>query len=1825
MKSNNAEPSYPATSCQTLVAADRFRPVHQLFEAHAARKPDEVALIDGQRRPSFGSLNRHAEILADRLADLGVGLEVPVAIFMERSALMVTAMLGVLKAGGAFVLIDPCLPAARVQFILVDTGTHIVLTRNGLKKGLNGCDTARLYLDDLEDDGKGSRARPVCLPENLGYIIYTSGSTGKPKGVLGLHGGLVDRMAWVWEQLPYEPDEVCCQKASSGFVDLIGEVFTPLCQGVPVVLIADDAVTNPLQFLQQLAEHRVTRVTLVPTLLRMILNTAVSLDQALPAMRLWICSGEELTEDLKVGFRARSTAMLCNTYGSAETSIEVTCWSEDGEHTDQAVPIGYPMEKVAVRVLEDNGEPCPPGTVAEMFLGGPCLARGYLNHPALTAASFLPDPVSGHARLFRTGDLVSCQENGLLIYHGRTDHQVKIGGKRVELGEIEQVLLRHPHIAEAVVKAWDNQGHKRLEAYLVPRSAHEIDLRELTNFLAEALPGYMVPATLVPMTSLPRTGSGKTNRAALQPHGRQIVRGPLHVAPRNSLERELASIWEQVLQLTGLGIHDHFFQLGGDSLLATRITNLAREHQNLEIPPHLVFEAPTVGEMALRLEKMLAGGQVEAPTTFPEPRDRPPLSFAQQRLWFLEQIADGAPIYILHGAMTHPGPLWGEALEQAITDLIRQHHILRTCFPAPDGIPFPRVHTAAPIPLVALDLTDLDEPQIREQTSRHMNLLARQRFHIGNGPLVRFFWFRLGQGRHLLFWTIHHLVCDHWSMDLIAAELTSRYSALVSGRTAALSSGPSFAAMAAADRARLDQAYCARLLEYWKSHLTPLPPPLELPRDRPPEHYKPFEGRHHYFLVPASLNERLVYLARELKATPYMLWMSAFSALLSRYCGQTELVIGTPVADRGRKGTPNMIGFLVHTLAPRFDLSGNPDFHSLIHRVSKVISGALVHAELPFEKLVEVMKPGRDHGRNSLFQGMFIYQGHPRSHLDGGFERIDPEIENQVSIFDLSLTLSEGKGTLAGEWEYNSSLFEPDRIPRLTSMLIRLVEAVVARPGIRLADLPLAEPRLRPRATVSFDKELPVHHLFESRAVCHPNAVALHVNGRDLTYTDLDQQSSRLAARLIAEGTGAGTRVGIIAARHETTLIALLGVLKTGAAFVPIHPEDPPKRAASIMADAQAHLLLTTREQNPPPGSFRLILLDEERDAPVPWLPAVSPESPAYVLYTSGTTGHPKGVVVSHRALVGHCRQIASLFQIGVGDRVLQFAPLCFDAALEQIFTALLSGAMLLLRDRLWSVAELCSRLINHGITHANLPTAFWHPWVREWASYPEGMADHQLRTVIVGGEALPQDGLADWERTADGVRLFNAYGPTEAVITATTRHLPRTGKDLRISIGQAVPGHSAVILDAHHGLAPIGVPGEIYLGGPALAQAYMGAPRLTAERFLPDPLSNRPGSRRYKTGDLAVYDSEGDIVFLGRRDQQVKIRGFRVEIGEIEAALRRHPLVHETVVLVTGSAPASMESVALDRPTLATALAALEPGHGQQLLSEIEGLTEGEAAHGLEIREAADSLTRRTPQLEIRLRIQDSSFIAPPSDFQRNWLLQRALDELLDDLNHLDRTAKRLIASASRSAIKGSLTDGKASYRDGKLLIDGQEVMQSWQHPLMKRMVDTLREHADHVLEIGFGMGISASMIQAFGVSSHTIIECNRQVIDAFHHWSQNYPESEIRLVEGKWQDVIDQLPDYDAILFDTFPLNEQEFDENVIQSVTFAEHFLPTAAAHLRPGGVLSYYTNEIDSFSRRHQRLLFRCFKSFSLSLVEGLRPPPDNQNWWADSMVVVKAVK
>ncbi|HVR98785.1 MAG TPA: amino acid adenylation domain-containing protein, partial [Thermoanaerobaculia bacterium] len=1428
----------------TRTAYPRESSLPERFASVVAERPDAVAVVDEDGAHSYGRLDEASSRLAGYLESRGIGAGDRVGVSMGRSADLVVALLGILKAGAAYVPLDPGYPDERLAFLTEDAGIATV----------------------LKAPVAGDLAAPRQVPaESLAYVIYTSGSTGQPKGVAVSHRAVLRLVTG--DYLTLRPDDRLAFNANTSFDAATFEIWATLLQGATLVVIPQDVLLSPPDLAARLEREDVTVLHLTAALF------AQMVPAALGRLRCALFGGEAsapaaVARVLEGGRPQR----LLHMYGPTESTTFAT-WHEVTDAA--ALPIGRPLANTTAYVLDRRQQPVPPGVTGELCLGGDGLAWGYLNRPDLTAERFVPDPFGEPgARLYRTGDLASVRADGALELQGRIDHQVKIRGFRIEPGEVEAVLAAHPAVRECAVVARRDAG-VRLVAYVVG------DAGDLRGYLQERLPDYMVPSAFVALEALPLTPNGKVDRKALPaPDAVNVSAGS---EPLDLVEELLAGIWAEVLGLGRVGVHDDFFALGGHSLLATQVVSRVRAVLGVELPLRALFESPTVAGLGQSLRTVRESGEGQAPPIAPVPRDGDlPLSFAQQRLWFLDQLEPGSAAYNMPLAVRLTGEVDPARLAGIFGEIARRHEALRTTFTSRAGTP---VQVIA-LPSVELPVVDLSQVP-ESEALRLAREEALRPFNLERGPLLRLTLLRLDLRDHLLFLTLHHIVSDGWSMGVLLREIAALYAG------SPLPELPlQYADYAAWQRSWLQGEVLESHLAYWRRQLEGAPRVLELPTDRPRPAVQTFRGA----ALPASLPaERVRELCRQAGATPFMVLLAAWPALLGRHAGQPEVLVGTPIAGRNRREIEGLIGFFVNTLALRADLSDAPDFATLLGRVRRTALEAFTHQDLPFDRLVEELVPERDLSRSPLFQVVFVLQNAPGGRLELPDLTLAPvAVEVRTTKFDLTLSLQEGAGGFTGVLEYNTDLFDASTAARLLARFETLLEGATGNPGLTLPDLPLLLESERQQALLEWNdawsdypRESSLPALFAAVARSVPEAPAVVSGDEVWSYRRLDEASSRLARRLGPEPV-----VGIAMERSPELIVGILAILKAGGAYMPLDVEYPDERLAFMLADTGAEVVLVhERTRQRMEGLARLLSVDEGEDGE-PFAEEVPAESLALLIYTSGSTGRPKGVALAHRGIVRLVRE-TNYLRLGPGDRMGHAANISFDAATLEIWSALLNGAALVVipRETALSPAALAAQIQKDKVTALFLTTALFHQVARE---APEAFAS--LHTVMFGGEAADPVAVA---RVA-GPALVHLYGPAESTTLATWhRVLEVPAGAVTVPIGLPVANSSVYVLDRWQGLVPPGVVGELCAGGDGLARGYLGRPDLTAERFIPHPWGvGEGGERLYRTGDLARQRPDGAIEFVGRGDDQVKIRGFRIELGEVEAVMLAHPAVRDGVVL---------------------------------------------------------------------------------------------------------------------------------------------------------------------------------------------------------------------------------------------------------------------------------------------------------------------------------------
>ncbi|MEY9850283.1 amino acid adenylation domain-containing protein [Streptacidiphilus sp. BW17] len=1484
-----------------------------LFAAQVARTPEAVAVVADGVELSYAELDARANAVARRLVDLGVGAECGVAVLMERSVELVVAVLAVVKAGGYYVPLDARYPLAHRRTIVGETGASVVLT-DAESRG----QAAELGVAVLEVSGAGV-AEPLEVSyeaEGVAYVMYTSGSTGRAKGVAVTHAD-VAALARDRRFAGAGTERVLLHSPYS-FDASTMELWVPLLSGHRVVVAPAGDLTVAL-LARLVAEHGLTWVFLTSGLFGLFAEE----DPACFAGLREVWTGGDVVSR-GMADRVRSACpgtVVVNAYGPTEVTVfAATHTAVDGEG---ALPIGGPPDNMRVYVLDAALRPVPVGVAGELYVAGAGLARGYVDRPALTAERFTACPFAAGTRMYRTGDLARWNAGGELEYAGRADQQVKIRGFRIEPGEIEAVLLAQPSVAQAaVVVREDVPSDKRLVGYVV--AAPELELGKVRAQLAAELPEYAVPAVLMPLDALPLTVNGKVDRKALPaPDYTGLAdagRGPATVR-----EELLCQAFAQVLGLERVGVEGDFFALGGHSLLAMRLVSRVRAVLGVELPLRVLFEGPTPAAVAAWLGGAGAGRAALVPVARPE---RVPLSFAQRRLWFLGQLEGPSATYNIPMALRLRGEVDREALAEALRDVVGRHEVLRTVFPVVDGEPFQRV--------LSLEECGFEVP-VAEVTPQELDAAVAETvgsvFDLASEIPLRVTLLGMGEDDHVLVVLVHHIASDGWSTGVLARDISMAYTARLEGRM------PDWAALPVqyADYALWQQellgdeqdpdSVLSGQVAYWREALAGAPDLLELPTDRPRPAVASYRGATVPFAVDAEVHTRLLEVAKAHGCTLYMVLQAALAALLTRLGAGTDIPIGSAVAGRGDEALDDLVGFFVNTLVLRTDTSGDPTFAELLDRVRETDLAAYAHLDLPFERLVEILNPPRSLAHNPLFQVALVLQNNTHHNATLHDLKVDGlPVTKPGAKNDLSLTAwEEGSGVvpggLAGVLEYATDLFDRAGAESVCRRLVRMLSAVAHDPEVRIGRADIFAPQERQRVLVEWndtDREVPAATwpvLFEAQVAAAPDRVAVVYEGTELTYAELNTRANRLAHYLIAHGVGPEDVVGLAVPRSADMMVALLAVLKAGAAFLPIDTEYPAERIAFMLDDAGPVCVITTVGTAPglPTDTEVLVLGDPpveaalaaqadtdpgDRDRRAP----LSPANAAYVIYTSGSTGRPKGVTVTHHGIAGLVANQADRYDVDPDSRVLQFASASFDVTVSEYCLALLFGARLVLPARTLYGDSLSDFLRVNEVTHAHIPPAVL-------SSLPETRYP-DLRVLITGSEALSAELVARW---APGRRMVNAYGPTEATVDVASWICEGlTGEEQlsSIPIGRPVSNAQVFVLDGGMAPVPVGVAGELYVAGAGLARGYLNRPGLTAGRFVANPFGP-VGSRMYRTGDLVRWNAQGQLEFLRRVDDQVKVRGFRIELGEIESVLLQDAAVAQSVAVVREDRPGDRRIVA--------------------------------------------------------------------------------------------------------------------------------------------------------------------------------------------------------------------------------------------------------------------------------------------------------------------------
>jgi len=1503
---NRTETAYPADRC-----------IHELIEEQVRKTPQAVA-VSGDEQLSYEELNRRANQVAHYLTGLGVGPETRVGVCLRRGVQQVVAVLGVLKAGGAYVPLDPAYPAERLAFLMRDAGVAILLTEERLLDVVPVTEGMLVSLDGFAatEVMACSAETPECSvdPENLAYVIYTSGSTGQPKGVQIAHGGVVNLACAQAREFGIRPDSRVLQFASLSFDAAVSEIFTTLVSGATLVMASSEALLPGPGLTETLQQQRITVVTLPPAVL------AVQPPTGLPELRTVVSAGEALSAAVLAQW-ATGGRRLINAYGPTEVTV---CASQGVCTVDgQAPGLGQALANMQLYVMDAAGAPVPVGVPGELYVGGAGLARGYLGRPGLTAAAFVPDPFGpAGGRLYRTGDRVRRRADGTLEFLGRRDRQIKLRGFRIEVAEVERALMAQPAVrAAAILLREDAPGDRRLVAYAVG----EADGSQLREQLRRTLPEYMVPSVVVMLDKLPLTTNGKVDAAAL-PSPDTSTPPAKFVAPRTPLEEALAAIWADVLQVAPVGATDDFFDLGGHSLLATRLVTRVRDVLGVELPVGTLFERPTVAALAVWVEEVR---RTAAPALASIPiatRSEPlPLSFGQQRLWFLDQMQPGNAFNNVASGLRLHGALDVRALERALGEILRRHEVLRTTFAEVENSPAQIIAPFTGFTLTIEDLSSLPAAERDAAAQRRTQEEAARPFDLAAGPLFRASLLRLADDNHTLLLCAHHITSDGWSMALLFRELSSLYAAYREGHESPLPPlSLQYADYALWQREQLQSDTFAQQLAWWKAHLAGTPELLPLPTDHPRPAIQTDNGAVEAIRLPRNVLERLEALGRQEGATLYMVLLCAWQMVLCLHSGTEDITVGTTIAGRTRQEIEPLIGLFMSTLVLRTDLSGDPSFKQMLRRVRTVTLGAFDHQDVPFERIVDMLQPARSLSYSPLFQVLFELQDASATSDDlAGLKVNDVPVDLEIAKFDLSLSLTTTADGLVGGLIFRTELFERSTIRCLVEHFVRVLEQVTVNSEVRLSELAVIEGtelesvvQRWNQTAVAYPEDRCIHELFEAQVAKTPDSTAVTYREASLTYREFDTRADQLARELRELRVGPEVRVGIYLERSLELMVAVLGVLKAGGAYVPIDPKYPAERVSYILTDSGVTVLLTQQSLQATlvsPDTIEVLSMDQNSRQIAPEIEETVRNGPtaenlAYVIYTSGSTGQPKGVAMHHRGVCNYIDWAVRYYGADRGTGAPVFSSMAVDLTITNLLPLFAGKPVHFLSEEnpVEELAEVLRKRPGFGLIkitpiHLDLLTTMLEP------AEMSGVAE----TLVIGADFLMGEPTVVWQDHASDVRLINEYGPTETVVGCSAYELPpgrhRAGP---VPVGGPIQNLRFYVLDSQMRPVAPGIGGELYIGGEGVARGYFGQPGLTAEKFLPDIFA-APGARMYRSGDRARWMADGNLLILGRTDKQVKIRGFRVELGEVEVVLRRHPAVSTCLVVVREDSPGDRRLVA--------------------------------------------------------------------------------------------------------------------------------------------------------------------------------------------------------------------------------------------------------------------------------------------------------------------------
>lgn len=1477
-----------------------------LFGKQVEQTPSAVGLVFLEGKLTYAKLDERSNQLANYLVEQGVTTGMLVPLCMDRSLEVMVAILAILKAGAAYLPIDPGYPEERIRFMLSESSSPVVVTTSDYADLLEmlGEGIEPVILDKLAYKLHQKPATPtgiVLSEQDLAYVIYTSGSTGQPKGVKVTHGNVVSLVRGV-NYVSLGTDDVLLSTGAPSFDATTFEYWGMLLNGGRLVLCEEQTLLDPVLLKNEIQEQQVTQMWFTAGWFNQLVETAIEVFETLSVI---LVGGEKLSaKHVRKLLETYPAMEIINGYGPTEnTTFSLTYPIKPGFDTN--IPIGFPLSNRTVYILNEQQQLLPIGVVGEIYLGGAGLSAGYLNRPELTEEKFIPHPfpVKAGERLYRTGDLGKWLPDGSIAYEGRIDEQVKIRGFRIEPGEIESVLQKCESVSQAVVTVLtDEEGGKRLIGYIVPNGSY--DQENIMEFLQQKLPDYMMPSILVELESLPLTANGKVNKKELPAPEAGALAEQGYVAPRNETEQALVLIWQKILKIEQIGVNEDFFKLGGHSLLAIRLIGTIRDQLKLEVTVKAMFENTTIAALAGYL--LVSGNKTLLPpiTVLSRP-EFIPLSFSQERLWFIDQL-EGSVHYHMPSVLKLKGKLNQDALEQALQSIVRRHEVLRSVIKSIEGVPYQEIRGA--------DQWKLAEIEVEDDLTATINALILHPFELSADYMLRAGLIKLQEEEHLLVLTMHHIACDGWSINILVDELTANYQAALQNTKAQL---PDLA-IQYADYAIWQRTYLAGEVlksqqDYWLAKLGDAAS-LELPLDYERPAIQSTRGALKSFHIDRSLTDQLNTFSQQQDVTLFITLLSSFYVLLSRYSRQNDITVGTPIAGRRQKESEALIGFFINTLALRCDLSASPTFLELVKQVKTTSLDGYDNQDIPFEKIVEAVVKDRDRSKSPLFQVMLVLQNTPEEPelVLGDLTLSGEEVDHTSAKFDLNFMIEETAEGLDLTIVYCTDLFKEATIARMAKHYEQLLKAAVTLPSQAVKTMKLLSPQEENEIVHGFNErkaenvqDKTIVDLFLEQVNNNPDAIAVEYEGKQLTYRELDERTDELGRYLQTQGVKEDSLVSICINRSLEMIVSIIGILKAGGAYVPIDLAFPEERIRFILKDTGSRICITDGSLQDKitihsDDAITYLNIQEDWSAIVNETPQQGPLNAGksanlvYVIYTSGSTGNPKGVMITHDNLVDYVCGLQQKCAVNACGSFALVPAIATDLGNTILFGALAAGGTLhLIAEALTTDAlSLYNYFDTHSIDCLKIVPSHWK------ALCADGKLLLPAKLLIFGGEALQDDIVKQLRLSEAGCEVFNHYGPTETTIGKCMYQLDLHQEYTSVPIGNAFSNTTLYILDAEGGIVPIGAGGELCIGGRGVARGYLNLPELTTEKFVRNPYSEDADSRIYKTGDLACWLPDGNIRYMGRIDDQVKIRGYRIEPGEIERVLQQSGLVSHAVVL---------------------------------------------------------------------------------------------------------------------------------------------------------------------------------------------------------------------------------------------------------------------------------------------------------------------------------------